>query len=103
MCLLSWMLNAVTMIIPGLAFGAAGILMAGLALGISDSHAIELKNAPYFSTVEFAGGLAFNETLKKWEASKLPPEDKFVLKLQFVSTRVRRASWARTRPSQISM
>jgi hypothetical protein len=29
--------------------------------------------------------LAFNESLKKWEASKFRPEDKFVLKLQFVA------------------
>ena len=47
-------------------FGTGSSLIAVLLLGLSDSRAIELKNASYFCTVEFAGGLAFNETLKKW-------------------------------------
>jgi hypothetical protein len=78
------------MIISRRTFGVARILMAALVLGISESNAIELKNASYFCTVEFAGGLAFNDTSKNWESVKFRPDNKFVLKLQFVSKRLQK-------------
>jgi hypothetical protein len=56
-------------------------------LVLSASSAMAPKDASYYCTVEFAGGLTFNQTLKKWESAKFRPERKFVLKLKYLTTR----------------
>ena len=71
--------------------GTVGTLIAVLLLGLSDSRAIELKNASYFCAVEFAGGLAFNKTLKKWESAKFRADSKFILKLEFLRRGIQKA------------
>ena len=59
-------------------------------LGLSVSNAMAPKDASYFCTVELAGGLAFNQNLKKWESAKFRPERKFVLKLKYLTTRTQK-------------
>jgi hypothetical protein len=79
-------------------FVTASSLIAVFLLGLSDSRAIELKNASYFCTVEFAGGLAFNESLKKWDSAKFLPHRKFVLKLQFISKGIQKDAGGKDQP-----
>jgi hypothetical protein len=67
------------------------IVMSAIApLGSSVSNAMAPQDASYYCIVEFAGGLAFNPTLKKWESAKFRPERKFVLKLKYLTTRTQK-------------
>ena len=63
------------------------IFVASLGFGLSISNAMEPRDASYFCTVEFAGGIAFNQTLNKWESSKFRLERKFALKLKYLANR----------------
>jgi hypothetical protein len=48
------------------------------------------QNASYFCTVDFAGGLSFNENLKKWQSTTFRADRKFVLRLKFVASRTQK-------------
>jgi hypothetical protein len=48
------------------------------------------QNASYFCTVDFEGGLSFNENLKKWQSTTFLADRKFVLRLKFVASRTQR-------------
>jgi hypothetical protein len=61
-----------------------------VASGPSASNAMAPKDASYFCTVEFVGGIAFNQTLKRWDSAKFRPERKFVLKLKYLTTRTQK-------------
>lgn len=45
------------------------------------------KDASYFCTAEIAGGLAYDEGLKKWKGTGLRTEQKFVLRLRYLNSR----------------
>jgi hypothetical protein len=44
------------------------------------------RSAAYYCTPEAAGGVRYDDRLKKWTAANFQPGKPFVLKLQFVST-----------------
>jgi hypothetical protein len=56
----------------------------------STSDAQNKTNAAYYCTAEASGGLAYNNVLKKWEGVAFPVTHKFILRLKFVRTYVRR-------------
>jgi hypothetical protein len=67
------------------------MLLAALFLPIA--YAQESKDASYFCTREMAAGLAYNNSLKRWEGVQLPSEgsfSKFVLRMRFLKERVQK-------------
>lgn len=46
-----------------------------------------LKDGTYFCTVEFAAGLAYNQTTKRWQSTTLRPDYSFILGLEFIETK----------------
>lgn len=44
------------------------------------------KDAAYYCTAEAAGGLAYNEIIKKWQGVAFPAEHKFILRMKFLRT-----------------
>jgi hypothetical protein len=56
------------------------------AIAVCSSSA-QSNSASYFCVVEFAGGLAYNETLRRWDAARFRPEGKFVLRMQLLKSR----------------
>ena len=46
------------------------------------------KDASYFCVTEFAGGLSYDEATKKWKGTVFNANDKFVLRLKFLQTRI---------------
>jgi hypothetical protein len=65
-------------------------ISATFASGSTVSDAMAAKDASYFCTVEFSGGIAFNERFKKWESTTFRPEGKFVLKLKYLKVRTQK-------------
>ena len=49
------------------------------------------KDASYFCVAEFAGGLIYDEGMKKWKSGALRIEEKFVLRLKHLRTRVQKS------------
>ena len=62
------------------------LLSAAFALASVSAHAIEPKNATYYCTIEAAGGLRYDEQLRKWRSANFKPDKPFVLKLQFLTS-----------------
>jgi len=56
----------------------------------SVSNAQEDKTVTYYCTAEAEGGLFYNKAIKKWEGVRFEPRHKFVLRLKFVRTYVRK-------------
>src|SRR5262245_42745408 len=48
------------------------------------------KDASYFCMDEVAGGIRYNEQTKKWEGAPFRVSSKFVLKMKFLKTKLRR-------------
>jgi hypothetical protein len=46
-----------------------------------------VKDGAYFCTVEFSGGLAYNQTTKRWQSTTFRPDRKFVVRLKFIGTK----------------
>jgi len=44
------------------------------------------RDGAYYCTVKFAGGIAYNDALKRWEGSTFKPGRNFVMKLSFRET-----------------
>ncbi|MET4242744.1 hypothetical protein [Bradyrhizobium sp. RT10b] len=59
-----------------------------LALLTENAQAVEAKNATYYCAVEMAGGLFYDENLKRWRSGTLRTDDRFVLKLKYLTTRM---------------
>jgi hypothetical protein len=53
---------------------------------------LQPRNASFYCEVKFSGGIAFNELSKRWDSAQFLPVDRFVLKLQFISSDVRKDS-----------
>src|SRR5215467_6222229 len=49
------------------------------------------KDASYFCIAEFAGGLAYDERMKKWKGTAIRIEQKFVLRLKHLRTQPKSA------------
>jgi hypothetical protein len=45
-----------------------------------------VKDGAYFCTIEFAAGLAYNQTTKRWQSTTFRPKQKFILRLKFIET-----------------
>lgn len=52
------------------------------------AHAQDKGNHSYFCKTEVAGGLHYNETVKKWTSTSFKPQEDFVLRLKYVETKV---------------
>jgi hypothetical protein len=61
------------------------LLSAAFVLASVSAHAIEPKSVAYYCTTEAAGGLWYDEQLKKWRSANFRTGKGFVLKLQFLS------------------
>jgi hypothetical protein len=48
------------------------------------------KNSAYNCTAEAEGGLFYNKALKKWQGREFTPDHKFVLRLRFLRTYIRK-------------
>lgn len=55
-------------------------------LASTRAHAIEPRDATYYCAAEAAGGIAYDEQLKRWRSANFRPDKKFVLKLKFLSS-----------------
>src|SRR5262245_7729041 len=64
---------------------SAATLIAGVPL--TTANAQLGKDASYFCTEEFAGGIVYDEHAKKWMGSAFRTDHKFVLRLKFLHTR----------------
>jgi hypothetical protein len=51
------------------------------------------KNAAYFCIAEASGGLYYNGTTKGWEGSSFKAEQKFILRLKFLRTRMQKGTF----------
>jgi hypothetical protein len=70
-------------------------LFAACLLSSSSAHAIEGRDAAFYCTPEAAGGLAYDDKLRKWHSANFHPERNFVLKLQFIQSKQEKiADWA---------
>ena len=68
---------------------SAAILIACVPLTTAN---FELgKDASYFCIAEFAGGLAYDERMKKWKGTAFRKEQKFVLRLKHLRTQAKSA------------
>jgi hypothetical protein len=68
---------------------SAAILIACVPLTTANA---ELgKDASYFCIAEFAGGLAYDERMKKWKGTAFRKEQKFVLGLKHLRTQAKSA------------
>ena len=64
---------------------ASFVVLAASAVA-NIAYAIEAKSAAYYCISEAAGGVAYEERLKKWTSTHFRPGKGFVLKLNFLST-----------------
>lgn len=46
------------------------------------------KDTSYFCVGEFAGGISYDEATKKWKGTAFRADEKFVLRLKFLKTRI---------------
>jgi hypothetical protein len=69
-----------------------GVLV--LILTSSGSAVAQSKNAAYYCVADAAGGLKYNETMKKWEGASFSPEAKFVLRMNFLRARVQKEEYS---------
>ena len=53
------------------------LAMPSMAMGL------ERSDGAYYCAVNFAGGIAYNDTLKRWEGALFNPSGNFVAKLSF--------------------
>ena len=51
---------------------------------------LEPRSASFYCKVDFSGGVSFNEISKRWDSAQYVPVDRFNLKLQFISTDIRK-------------
>lgn len=65
------------------------LIVAGSAYADAQS-----KDATYYCVAEAAGGLKYNETMKKWEGGSFSPEAKFVLRMNFLRARVQKEEYS---------
>jgi len=65
---------------------SAAILIASVP--VTSANAQLGKDASYFCISEFAGGVAYDQATKKWKGTALRTNNKFVLRLKFVNSRV---------------
>jgi hypothetical protein len=65
-------------------------MLAGISILVASppAQAIQPKDASYFCVTEMAGGLVFDETLKRWRGASLRTDDKFILKLKFLGMKM---------------
>jgi len=68
----------------------ASLVLVAALLPTTPTYAIEAKDTSYFCGVEFSAGLAFNKSTKQWRSAKLKPTKKFVLRLKFLSSGIRK-------------
>ena len=54
------------------------------------AEAFDAKNASLFCSTEFSAGLSYNSVNKRWQAATFRPSAKFILKLKFQGSRVRK-------------
>jgi hypothetical protein len=63
------------------------LLVIGL-LGINTSMALAQSwNGSYYCVGEAAGGLSYDTTTKQWKGAVMRPDEKFVLRLEYISRR----------------
>jgi hypothetical protein len=65
-----------------------------LILTSSSSAFSQSKDASYYCVADAAGGLKYNETIKKWEGGSFSPGAKFVLRMNFLHPRVQKEEHA---------
>ncbi|MEH2533738.1 hypothetical protein V1277_006966 [Bradyrhizobium sp. AZCC 1588] len=54
------------------------------------AYSLEPRNASFYCRVEFSGGISINEISKRWDSVHFVPVQRFTLKLQFISSDVRK-------------
>jgi hypothetical protein len=65
------------------------VFCALLTILPSKSNA-QTKDASYFCTAEVSGGFQYNKVQKKWEGVAFPADHKFILRLKFLRTYLRK-------------
>jgi hypothetical protein len=63
------------------------ILAFAALLSATCASALEPRDAAYYCTSEFSGGLDYDKTRQRWESTTFNPSIKFVLKLKFLRAR----------------
>jgi hypothetical protein len=66
------------------------VVLVAAFLPTTSTYAIEARDTSYFCGVEFSAGLAFSKSTKKWKSAKLRPTRKFVLRLKFLASGIRK-------------
>jgi len=69
-----------------------GVLV--LILTSSGSALAQSKDAAYYCVADAAGGLKYNESMKKWEGASFRPEAKFALRMNFLRARVQKEEYS---------
>jgi len=59
---------------------------------LTSAQAQFVKNGAYFCTSEVAGGIKYDEQTKKWRGQALRSDEKFVVRLRFIRTRMENIS-----------
>jgi hypothetical protein len=55
----------------------------GLAIGVPMIARGQEHDGSYYCVTEFVGGVAYDETLKKWDSTRFRPHEKFVVHFKY--------------------
>jgi hypothetical protein len=69
---------------------AITIILISTASQPCRAYSLEPRNASFYCRVEFSGGISFNEISGRWDSAHFVPVQRFTLKLQFISSDVRK-------------
>jgi hypothetical protein len=64
----------------------------------TSAEALPPRDASYFCEVEFSGGLAFDKSSGRWQSTTFIPSGKFVLKLKFLRSGIRKDLFDKDEP-----
>ena len=56
----------------------------GLVIGFPGFAAAQQYDGSYYCVVEFAGGVAYDEKLKRWDSARFRPHEKFVVHFKYI-------------------
>ena len=71
----------------GLSVRAVLFCWTVLLAASSNALGCERRDGAYYCTVQFSGGIAYNESLKRWQGTSFQPSGNFVVRLKYLKSR----------------
>ena len=71
----------------GLSVRAVLFCWTVLLAASSNALGFERRDGAYYCTVQFSGGIAYNESLKRWQGTSFQPSGNFVVRLKYLKSR----------------